>query len=288
MKNALENLPQHKRDELGVIKDIIREKILDVRMIILFGSYARGEWVEDTHIEGHITHVYESDFDILVATKTKKQANNWDLHSKINEAIQETGKVETPVSIIYHTFDEVKERITEGHYFFSDIKKEGIHLHRGGRYSLGKIKVLSPQERKKLAKEYFDNWFKSAKNFYHTFEFNLKEQMYKEAAFQLHQATERFYGALTLVFVNYRYRSHDLNFLRRKAISYNSDFAKAFPMETKDQRDNFDLLKRAYIDSRYKKDYEITEDQLQYLAQRVQVLMGLTEIICQQKIQSFV
>jgi predicted nucleotidyltransferase len=72
MKKSLTHLPQHKQDELELIKDVILEKIPDVRIIMLFGSYARGDWVEDIHTEGHNTHVYESDFDILVATKTKR------------------------------------------------------------------------------------------------------------------------------------------------------------------------------------------------------------------------
>ncbi len=33
----------------------------------------------------------------------------------------------------------------------------------------------------------------------------------------------------------------------------------------------FKLLKKAYIDARYKKDYKITKKQLEYLAERVVV-----------------
>jgi hypothetical protein len=54
MNKALAHLPKQKQDELELIKDIILEKIPDVRMIVLFGSYARGEWVEDIHTEGHM------------------------------------------------------------------------------------------------------------------------------------------------------------------------------------------------------------------------------------------
>jgi len=53
------------------------------------------------------------------------------------------------------------------------------------------------------------------------------------------------------------------------------------------QRENFKLLKRAYIDARYKKDYQITKEQLEYLAERVKVLEELTEKICTKKIESF-
>ncbi|MHC4739628.1 MAG: nucleotidyltransferase domain-containing protein, partial [Planctomycetota bacterium] len=47
MKKSLDHLPKQKQDELEIIRDIILEKVPDVRMIVLFGSYARGQAVED-------------------------------------------------------------------------------------------------------------------------------------------------------------------------------------------------------------------------------------------------
>jgi len=54
------------------------------------------------------------------------------------------------------------------------------------------------------------------------------------------------------------------------------------------QRKAYTLLKKAYVDARYKKDYKITKKQLEYLAKRVKLLQRLTKKICQQKIESFV
>ena len=289
MSKSLAYLPKHKRDELELIRDIILEKIPDVRTIILFGSYARNEWVEDIHTEGHTTHVYQSDFDILVTTKSKKVAEDSDAHDRVEKAIEATKQVETPYSIIYHSFAYVKQMITEGHYFFTDIKKQGIHLYvKKGKFGLGPIKVLTPQERKAIAEKYFKQWFKSAKGFYGMYEDALRKREYKIAAFLLHQATERFYSAITLVFINYRYRLHDLIRLGRKAISYDPKFAEVFPRDTKQQRDAFDLLKRAYIDARYDDSYRITKKQLEYLAKRVKTLQNLTKKTCKQKIENFV
>ena len=289
MKKSLAHLPQHKRDELELIKDIILDKIPDVRMIVLFGSYARGNWVEDIHTEGDTTHVYKSDFDILVTTKTRKVAEDSNAHDRVEKAIEATNQVHTPYSIIYHCFSYVKQMITEGHYFFADIKKEGVHLYiKKSKFSLGKAKILTPAERKKIAEEHFKQWFKSAKVFYGHFEFALGNRNYKEAAFMLHQATEQFYCAITLVFVNYRYRLHDIQRLGRKAVGYNPEFAKAFPRETEQERKLFDLLKKAYIDARYKPDYRITKKQLEYLAKRVKILQRLTKKICKEKIDSFI
>jgi HEPN domain-containing protein len=178
--------------------------------------------------------------------------------------------------------------ITEGHYFFSDIKKEGVHLYiKKGKFSLGKAKILTPQQRKTTAEEHFKQWFKSAKGFYRFYEVGIEENNLKGAAFQLHQATERFYSAVTLVFVNYRFRTHDLVRLGRKAVSYNDEFAKAFPRETDEQRKLFNLLKKAYVDARYKPSYRITKKQLEYLSKRVKILQRLTKKICKAKIESF-
>lgn len=46
MKTSLFHLPSHKQEELRIISDAILTRV-PAEMIILFGSYARGEWVED-------------------------------------------------------------------------------------------------------------------------------------------------------------------------------------------------------------------------------------------------
>jgi predicted transcriptional regulator len=60
-----------------------------------------------------------------------------------------------------------------------------------------------------------------------------------------------------------------------------------FPQDTVPHRKAFTLLKKAYIDARYKKDYKITKKQLEYLAEQVKVLQRLTKKICGKKIESF-
>jgi HEPN domain-containing protein len=61
---------------------------------------------------------------------------------------------------------------------------------------------------------------------------SLEDNDYKWAAFMLHQATECLYSVITLVFINYRYRSHNIEMLSHKAIGLDSGFAAVFPMDT--------------------------------------------------------
>jgi len=66
-----------------------------------------------------------------------------------------------------------------------------------------------------------------------------------------------------------------------------AEFAKVFPRDTDQQRKSFTLLKKAYIDSRYKRGYKITKKQLEYLAERVKILQRLTKRVCGEKIELF-
>ena len=90
-----------------------------------------------------------------------------------------------------------------------------------------------------------------------------------EAAFLLHQAAERFFNAIVLTFTRYKPKTHDIETLDRQASNLHADFFKVFPRATEQQKRCFDLLKKAYIDARYKRDYAITKDELEYLAGRV-------------------
>jgi len=46
MKTSLEHLPEPKREQLAALAALLQAEA-PVDMVILFGSYARGDWVED-------------------------------------------------------------------------------------------------------------------------------------------------------------------------------------------------------------------------------------------------
>ena len=288
MKKSLAKLPKHKRDELKIVKEIILEKLDDVQMIILFGSYGRGEAVEETYTKGHITYEYISDFDILVITSEKAAANDHANQSRIDNLIYNRKQIKTPAGIIYHDIDCVNARLSEGQYFFSDIKKEGIILYDTGKCKLEKRQKLDPQKRKSIAEEDFKHWLKNAKSAFIMYEQALKVREYKEAAFNLHQVTERLYTTVLLVFRGYKAKIHNIRTLGRRASSCDGAFLRVFPRVTEKEKRMFKLLLKAYIDARYKPDYEISEKELKYLARRVKLLQKLTKKICKRKIESFV
>ena len=261
----------------------------DLVMLILFGSYARGDWVADRYVENNVVYSYQSDFDLLLVTEKRSSATQRGearLARVINCRLRQAELDNPTSSVIVEDIKHLNKDLERGGYFFTDIKEEGVLLYDGGRHKLARRRKLDPKERQKYAREDYQHWFKSACGFLKMFEAALNIGENNIAAFQLHQATERFYNAIVLTFTRYKPKTHDIEKLDRQASNLHPDFFTVFPRATGQQKDRFDLLKRAYIDARYKRDYKITKAELKYLAERVRKLQRLTKKICGEKIAS--
>ena len=115
-----------------------------------------------------------------------------------------------------------------------------------------------------------------------------EEKEYKHAAFMLHQAAECYYGTVLSGYTNYKPKTHDLDTLRRLAANHDPAFFTVFPLRTKQERDRFDLLRQASVGARYHEDYEITPQELRYLARCVELLKEQVETSCQEKMKLLV
>ncbi len=91
----------------------------------------------------------------------------------------------------------------------------------------------------------------------------------------LHQAAERFYGCTLLVCTNYRPKTHNIAQLRSLCAQQDSRYFDNLTSNTKFNRRSFQRLKHAYVDARYSEHYEITKEELNWLAQEVEKLQAL-------------
>ena len=258
-----------------------------VAMIILFGSYAKGTWVRDWYVEGHITYSYESDLDILMVTKSPKYRGlkGASFESDLTKRLERKGlrgkTFGAPwVTFVVEPIKYLNQQLEKSQYFFSDIKKEGILLYDSGEFTLAEPKDLNWKERRQIAKDDFDQWFPRAIGFIKATNYMLQDNYLNLAACQLHQATESFYSAILLVFTGYKPRLHDIEKLGSLASNYSDELLKIFPRDPEEQEERFILLKLAYTEARYNKNYKITEEQLVYLIKRVEKLKSVTEEIC--------
>jgi len=298
MKTSLDHLPQGKRAELAHVVEVIREgfafatarrtqpHLREARLlkIILFGSYARGDWVEDP------VGRYFSDYDLLVVVNhddLTDVAEFWEkTEGRLLVELSEARQLRTPVSLIYHSLDDVNDKLRLGRYFFMDILKDGVVLFEEPGHPFVAPQPLSPEQALQETREYFEEWFESAAGFLDTANYAISQGRLKEAAFQLHQATERFYHCLFLVRTLYSPKTHNLNRLRDMAEELEPRLKAVWPRENRFQKRCYALLRDAYVKARYSRSYVITAEQLDWIATRVAVLQDLVRQACESRIET--
>ncbi|ASA58210.1 HEPN domain-containing protein [Vibrio gazogenes] len=286
MKTALDHLPESKQQELATISTILRDTLDDylqgktasksefrILKIILFGSHAKGSWVNDP-VNGYI-----SDYDILVIVNKAALVEEDVVWQRAKEQIDRK-VTSAPLGLIVHDLQEVNERLQQGHYFFKDIREEGIELFAATPKPLAEPGDLTEAEKQEIARKHYEQWFESAEQLFVFFQDGMKRQWLKQSAFLLHQSTERFFACTLLTCTNYLPKSHNIEKLGKLCAQIDAEFATIFPLDNKFHRRCFRRLQRAYIEARYSEHYEITVEELAYLEGEVQKLKGLVERVC--------
>jgi predicted nucleotidyltransferase len=287
MKRSLKHLPRLKQDELIKIVEAIRKYCRDVEKIILFGSYARGDYKEKKDLKPQQKTGHISDYDILVVTGKKETTDEFASWSGAEKL-----KLSAPVRVIAHDIQSLNISLAEGQYLFTDIKKQGVALYDSKKHKLANKRKLKPDEKQRIAKDYFEHWFKKSRLFFRDYISNLVESskdrsFLAQAAFHLHQAAEHSYKTILLVFTNYNPQEHYLGILGRTTVKHHSELANLFPKKTQKEKDRFKLLEYAHIGGRYDPSYRISKEDLEILAKDVEILIKITETVCKDKIKSF-
>lgn len=289
-------LPDAKRRELGHVVDIVREGFAQairhrtqprfrngqILKIILFGSYARGDWVEDP------VGRYFSDYDILVIVDHEDLTDIAEFWTKTEdrllEELAEGTRLRTPVGLVYHSLDDVNEKLRLGRYFFMDILRDGILLHEEPGHPFVEPTRLSAGEALKETRDYFEEWFESAGKALKGARFYSDEGDLKDAAFLFHQATERLYHCIFLVRTLYSPKTHNLNRLRAQTEQLEPQLRAIWPTDSKFEKRAYNLLREAYIKARYSREYVITTEELDWLAERVAMLQATVGALCSARI----
>lgn len=298
MQTSLDHLPPAKQRELERVVQILFEEFGDataiatsdwkkqarILKVILYGSYARGGWVD----EPHTAKGYQSDFDLLVIVNHEKLTDRIEFwasaEDRLNRELAITRTLRTPVNFIVHTLAEVNAGLSEGRYFFIDIARDGIALYESDDTDLPEPQPKTPAQALALAREYFEEWLPAANGMLETARFSLLQERLKDAAFLTHQATERYYHCVLLVCTFYTPHVHNLGFLRTQAERIDPRLIEVWPRETKADRARFEKLKEAYVKARYSKHYRISEGELAWLGERVAALGRVVEVICEEHI----
>ncbi len=124
MKHSIAHLPKRKQDDLHYLIRKILERIPQTQMIILYGSYATGKYVEyDERMEFGIHTSYMSDYDLLVVTQGARDKKVGQKLDNIEEIYYKDPDLQTPVQFINEDIKALNKSLSEGRYFYTQIKK---------------------------------------------------------------------------------------------------------------------------------------------------------------------
>jgi predicted nucleotidyltransferase/HEPN domain-containing protein len=297
MRTGIDHLPPAKQRELERVVQILFEEFDDaaamatgkrkagrILKIVLYGSYARGGWVD----EPHTAKGYRSDFDLLIIVNRKDVADRvsyWSgAEERLNRELAITKTLRTPVNFIVHTLQEVNDGLAHGRYFFMDVARDGIALYECDDTELHQPKPKTPKQALAMAREYYEEWMPSGAGMLETAHFSQSQGRRKDAAFLMHQATERLYNCVLLVATFYAPHVHNLGFLRTQAERLDRRLVYVWPRDTRKERAMFEKLKDAYVKARYSKHYRISEEELAWLGERIEELGRVVHQICTEKI----
>ena len=253
-----------------------------IAMIILFGSYARGDWVKNEYTEKNVTYSYQSDIGIMVVLKKAKYIDY--SSPRIERRLKNKGMLDPfskdpCIGLLFTSINYVNKELRKGCYFYSVIKTEGILLYDSGEFDFEETSELPWEEKKEIAQEDFKLWFLKGSEFLIAALNAFHKNSFNQGAFYLHQATESFYRSIMLVSLGYQIKLHDIRKLGSIAANYHNELWQVFPCSSVDEWQAFKLLNNAYIEARYDRKYQISREQLLFLIERVNYLHSITKNI---------
>ncbi len=287
MKNDVDHLPAVHQEELALATRILMDEFAvatsrstqpwkkngKIRKIVLFGSYARGDWVDEPE-KG-----YQSDYDLLIIVSHEDLTEIADYWYVAEDKILRDTAIARPVNIIVHTLEEVNRGLKRGEYFWVDIARDGVVLYDLPGSELATPMPLTAADAYEMASGYFADWLAKVDSAIKLANFAIQEDESNDAAFLLHQAGERAYTCYLLVRSQYVPRSHNLKFLRSLAEDREPRLVEAWPRSTKLDRRRFELTKRAYVEARYSAAYAIDNEDLQAIKAAVTSLRDIVETV---------
>ncbi|MDF0544996.1 nucleotidyltransferase domain-containing protein [Sphingobium sp. H39-3-25] len=297
MRTDLDHLPSAKQRELDRVVEMLfqgfreatqeatgRRKSARILKIILFGSYARGDWVDAPFDANQ----FMSDYDILVIVNQKELTDGalyWEAtEQRLFDAHQVEKIIRTPVNFIVHTLQQVNDGLSHGRLLFTEIAKDGVVLYQSDDRPLANPKPKTPEQSYLMAKEYFEDLFPGAMRRFAFAEIGYERGWYQDSAFDFHQATEKLYRCVLTTFTFYAPRSTNIVFLRGMAEGLDRRLFDAWPRATHADRAMYQKLKDAYRKGQHSKHFEISSEQLEWLKTRIEILGALVHEVCSERI----
>jgi HEPN domain-containing protein len=214
----------------------------------------------------NVSHYY-----VLALVDKKEAASCVGLQDKIENNCHHF----IPVTAIVLDIHQFNEWLIEGHPFANKVCKMAECIHDAGNMPLAIPKDIDEMDLIKTNESLFSTGINKVQEFLAGADlFRIREQN-KMAAFMFHQAAEQALHTLFRIKSGLYIHTNNLDKLIRYCSMVSYKLPAIFPRNNEKNERLFQLLQRAYIETRYAEDYVIRTDDLQVLTERVRSLLEI-------------
>lgn len=302
LNHSLDHVPVAIQGQIQAALKLIEAEFADqLAMVWLFGSYARGDFINDKRVndEGMLTE-YQSDIDILLILNTPLEKGRTNQNDRILKKLSNqvktfavtlheafSGSSSPSFHLIHESLERFNDALNHSEYFYLDVVNEGVVLLDRDT-DMAQPQQMSAEKRREYGIRYFETLFEQITEFQQSFEFHYQRQHKGLAMFTLHQLCEHLFKVYLLVKTHYKPRTHRLWDLRKTVRTLDSEIVNLFPYENEADKKQFAFLCDAYVDSRYKTEYKVDPFVLDVLANKAQAFQHWVYQQCLITIDEFV
>ncbi|MBO9684169.1 MAG: HEPN domain-containing protein [Flavisolibacter sp.] len=208
-------------------------------------------------------HISDCTLLILISDLSTNGLHEW------QDKIENHCKRIMPVTTLVLKTATFQLWLKAGHQFALSAWNASPMLYHADSVCKEDILVAPAPVNNKDAAKQWEEGLSKAKEFLVGAELYRVRKQHKMSAFMLHQSAEHALLALLVTGTGYHPNTHSIDRLIRYGSLIAYQLPDVFPRKTDQDKRLFSLLQKAYIDTRYKEDYDITEEELLTLAEKV-------------------
>jgi HEPN domain-containing protein len=284
MRKTLPHLSQQQITQLATLVQKIRQ-VLQPELIFCFGSRTTTmqDWSCFWEEEGYQETIFPTTFDLLILPGSNEKRAD---HEIIQLIEQQSELLDCNVTCVVEKFSTFTEALEKGYRFDNTVYRKGVLIYNGNGLLLP---APAPEPDAAIIKnkivKHWNQCFTIAQRFFKSATNCLNDNWPEQAAFNLHQSVQHACMALLRVYTGYRSTTHNLSRLLALIENFTFEPSAVFPCLTKEEKELFTLLNRAYSDARYNDHYSISAEKIAILMERVKELLSIAETLYKENLE---
>ncbi len=180
-----------------------------------------------------------------------------------------------PVTIILLETAQFNDWLTSGHLFARNVFQSAIPVFEADNLSISPVGPYNLEAEQKTLERLFRDGLTRSQEFLAGVDLFRVRKQYGLAVFMLHQATEQAVGTIIKIGTGFHCCTHNIERLLRYAGMVSYQIPDIFPKKTDNEKRLFNILQKAYIESRYREGYNIGLTDLLELTERVRIIQTI-------------